>query len=254
MTSNDITAAILIIGNEILSGRTQDANTQFIASRLSKRGVRLCEVRVVRDIKEDIIEATHALRKKYRYVFTTGGIGPTHDDITADCIAEAFGTAIDVNSEARAILKKYYDENGTEMNEARLRMARIPHGATLIHNPVSAAPGFKIGNVFVMAGVPKIMQSMFDHVETMIESGPPVLSNSVTCNLREGDIADGLARVQNDFPDIEIGSYPGMGVKGHNVSVVLRGTDETRLAAATEQVITVITDKGGEPRAVALRS
>lgn len=253
MPQADITAAILIIGNEILSGRTQDSNIQFIASRLSKRGIRLNEVRIVRDEKDAIVQALNELRKKYRYLFTTGGIGPTHDDITAECVALAFGAALAVHEEARSRLAAFYKESGTEMNEARLRMARVPVGSALIDNPISAAPGFKTGNVFVMAGVPSIMQAMFDHVETMIESGVPLYSNTVSCKMREGDIAIELEAIQKSFPDVEIGSYPGMGVKGRNLSLVLRSADESRLAAATEKVMGLIRSKGEEPRAVGLR-
>ncbi len=253
MTSKDLSAAILIIGNEILSGRTQDANIQHIASRLSKRGVILHEVRVVRDETNAVVSALNELRKKYKYVFTTGGIGPTHDDITAECVAEAFGTALAINDEAKSRMQAYYKEKNVEMNEGRLRMARIPVGATLINNPVSAAPGFKIGNVFVMAGVPNIMQEMFNHVETMLETGVPVMSNSVACKMREGDIALELEAIQKKFPDVEIGSYPGMSVKGPTLSLVLRGTEEDLLNAATEDVMQLIRSKGDEPRAVALR-
>lgn len=251
--AQDLTAAILIIGNEILSGRTQDANTQFIASRLSKRGIRLNEMRVVRDEREAVIAALNELRKKYKYVFTTGGIGPTHDDITSECVAEAFGTELNINPEAKKIMETYYKTSGTELNAARLRMARVPVGGILIKNPISAAPGFKIGNVFVMAGVPNIMQAMFDHAETMLESGTPMLSNTVTCKMREGDIALELDAIQKEFPDVEIGSYPGMGVKGRNLSIVLRASEEKRLSLATEKVMTLIRDKGDEPRAVGLR-
>lgn len=253
MTGTDITSAILIIGNEILSGRTQDCNVQFIADRLAKRGIKLCEVRIVRDEAEAVVGALNDLRRKYRYVFTTGGIGPTHDDITAECMALAFGTSLAVNDEARKRMEAFYKETGTTLNEARLRMARIPLGGTLIDNPVSAAPGFKIGNVFVMAGVPNIMQAMFGHVETMLETGTPLLSNTVSCKMREGDIALELEAVQKEFPDVEIGSYPGMGVGGRNLSLVLRGADEGRLTAATEKVMGLIRSKGGDPRALGLR-
>jgi molybdenum cofactor synthesis domain-containing protein len=229
------TAAILIIGNEILSGKTQDTNTPWLAQRLGERGIRLCEVRVVRDEEEAIVRAVHALKDAYTYVFTTGGIGPTHDDITADCMARAFGVEIGVREDARALLAAYYSATGKELNDARLRMARIPSGAALIDNPVSGAPGFKLENVYVMAGVPKIMQGMFGAFADTLKGGPPVLSRAVTGAIRESDIAEELAAIQNAFPDIEIGSYPKMKEGRPEVSLVLRGQDEKRLSAALVQ-------------------
>lgn len=239
-------AAILVIGNEILSGSTQDINVAFIAKRLGQRGIPVHEVRVVRDVEAEVVEAVNALRRKYKYVFTTGGIGPTHDDITSECMAKAFGVPHVVAPEAKKRLEDYYAKTGTTLNEARLRMATVPAGSILIDNTVSAAPGFAIGNVFVMAGVPKIMQSMFDHVDTMIEGGPILLSQTVKCNQKEGDIGKELGDIQKDFPDIDIGSYPHM-YQTPSLSLVLRGTDSARIAAAAEKVKALIRAKGEEP-------
>lgn len=239
-------AAILIIGNEILSGSTQDINVAFIAKRLGQRGIPVHEVRVVRDVESEVVEAVNTLRHKYKYLFTTGGIGPTHDDITSECLAKAFGVPHVIAPEAKRRLEEYYAKAGTPMNEARLRMAKVPAGSVLIDNTVSAAPGFAIGNVFVMAGVPKIMQSMFDHVDTMIEGGPALLSKMVKCNQKEGDIGQGLGDIQKEFADIDIGSYPHMYQKP-SLSLVLRGTDEARLAAAAEKVKALIRQLGEEP-------
>jgi molybdenum cofactor synthesis domain-containing protein len=240
------TTAILVIGNEILSGSTQDANIAYIAKHMSLRGIRVMEVRVVADIPAAIIAALNALRETYTYVFTTGGIGPTHDDITADCVAAAFGAAIDVRDDARAILQAYYDERGVPLNEARLRMARIPDGAKLIDNPVSAAPGFNIGNVFVMAGVPKIMQAMLLHVDTMIEGGAPVLSKTVACNQKEGDVAFELGDIQKKYDGVDIGSYPRDGQKP-SLLLILRGTDAPALEAAANDVAELVRKRGEEP-------
>lgn len=246
MTAPSPTAAILVIGNEILSGSTQDANISYIAKHMNQRGIRIMEVRVVPDIPAAIIAAVNALRAAYTYVFTTGGIGPTHDDITADCVAEAFGAKIDVRDDARAILQAYYDAQGVQINEARLRMARIPDGATLIDNPVSAAPGFKIGNVFVMAGVPKIMQSMLLHVDQMTEGGAPVLARTIACNQKEGDVAFTLGDIQKRYADIDIGSYPRNG-NNPSLLLILRGTDAAQLDAATAEVAAMVRAQGEEP-------
>jgi molybdenum cofactor synthesis domain-containing protein len=232
-------AAILIIGNEILSGRVQDVNIKFIAERLGLRGIKLAEVRVVRDEEEAVVKAVRALSEEYDYVFSTGGIGPTHDDITAECMAKAFGAALDVNPGAKRLLADYYAGKGVELTEGRLRMARIPAGATLIANPVSGAPGFKIRNVFVMAGVPTIMQGMFLSIEPTLAKGAPMLSDTVTGSLRESEIALEMEQIQKQHPDIEIGSYPTMG-PSPSVSVVLRGTDEKKLKAATEKILKMV--------------
>lgn len=241
------TAALLIIGNEILSGRTTDANTSYIAGRLNALGIRLCEVRVVPDIEAEIVDAVNALRARYSYVFTTGGIGPTHDDITADCVAKAFDVALEENAEARRRLEERYAETGIELNEARLRMARAPAGAVLIDNPVSAAPGFQIGNVFVMAGVPKIMQAMFESLRERLVGGDPLISRSISCRLPEGKIAQGLGEIQARHAGVDIGSYPSYSSSGFGVAVVLRHSDRTVLDAAAAEVIELIRDLGGDP-------
>ncbi len=241
------TAALLIIGNEILSGRTTDANLPYIAGRLNDLGIRLCEVRVVPDIEAEVVNAVNALRARYTYVFTTGGIGPTHDDITADCIAKAFGVAPIENVEARRLLEERYAEAGIELNEARLRMARTPEGATLIDNPVSAAPGFQVENVFVMAGVPKIMQAMFESLRERLVGGDPLLSRSIACELPEGKLAQGLGEIQARHAGVDIGSYPSYSSAGFGVAVVLRHTDPVVLDAAAGEVATLIRELGGEP-------
>lgn len=230
------TAAVLLIGNEVLSGRTKDRNLGFIADYLSSLGIDLMEARVVADDEDDIVAAVNALRTRYSYVFTTGGIGPTHDDITADSIAKAFGVGISHHPEAVAILSAYYAENGREGNEARMRMARIPHGATLVDNPVSKAPGFRLENVFVMAGVPKIMQAMMDSIAPHLTKGVIVRSRTVVFEGGEGDIAKPLKDIQSQFPDVTIGSYPFQSQKGFNTNLVLRSRDEAKLTEAVKLV------------------
>ena len=238
-----VTAGLVIIGNEVLSGRTRDANTAFLAERLNALGVRLREVRVVRDEFEAIARAVNALRAENDYVFTTGGIGPTHDDITAEAMARAFGLPLTEHPEALARLERHYARS--EFTPARRRMANTPEGATLIDNPVSAAPGFQVENVFVMAGVPKIMQAMFESVRHRLVGGAPLLSRTVRTNLPEGRIAERLGHLQADFPDIEIGSYPHMNALGPNVRLVLRGTAASRIDAAVAALKQVIADLGG---------
>jgi molybdenum cofactor synthesis domain-containing protein len=233
--SDDVTAAILVIGNEILSGRTQDINVQYIATGLGQAGVRLKEVRVVADDEAAIVDAVNALRSKHRYVFTTGGIGPTHDDITAECIAKAFGVKLLRDPRAvERLLKQIKPEN---LNEARLRMANIPEGAELIDNPVSHAPGFHIGNVYVMAGVPRIMQAMFDGVKQTLTGGARVLSASVVIHAPEGSVATPLAEIQNKAPDIEIGSYPFAKDGRFGTVIVTRGTERARVVEISAQVL-----------------
>ncbi|UCH74564.1 MAG: competence/damage-inducible protein A [Rhodospirillales bacterium] len=244
--SKIVTAALLIIGNEILSGRTKDANLPFIAEGLGTMGIRLSEVRVVPDVAEEIIGAVNVLREKYDYLFTTGGIGPTHDDITAECVAAALDLPLVQNVEARRRLEERWASTGIEINEARLRMANTPEGATLIDNPVSAAPGFQIENVFVMAGVPKIMQAMFGSLRERLVGGAPLLSESVVCNLPEGQLATGLAALQERYPDVDIGSYPSYAHSGFRVAVVLRHTDADLLEAAAAAVMVLIDELGGE--------
>jgi molybdenum cofactor synthesis domain-containing protein len=230
-----VTAAVLVIGDEILSGRTKDKNIGYIAEYLTGIGVDLREVRVVADEEDAIVTAVNALRQCYTYVFTTGGIGPTHDDITADCVAKAFGVGIDVDARARAMLLQRIAEK--DLNEARLRMARIPAGADLIVNKVSSAPGFRIGNVFVMAGVPAIMQAMLDEVAPTLRTGAKMLSESVRADLREGDIGTELGNIARAHPAVLIGSYPFMDDRARpNTTVVVRARDPAALAAAKAAV------------------
>ncbi|MBI4273973.1 MAG: competence/damage-inducible protein A [Rhizobiales bacterium] len=232
-----VTAAVLVIGDEILSGRTKDKNIGFIAEYLTNLGIDLREVRVVPDVETEIVDALNALRHRYTYVFTTGGIGPTHDDITADCVAKAFGVSIDYDSRAVAIMKARFDAMGTEMNEARMRMTRIPKGADIVHNKVSAAPGFWIGNVIVMAGVPSIMQAMLDDVAPKLKTGVKMLSETVRADAREGDIGSELGQIAKANPDVIIGSYPFMDEnRGPNTNIVVRARDPQKLTAAKRAV------------------
>jgi molybdenum cofactor synthesis domain-containing protein len=230
-----VTAALLIIGDEILSGRTKDKNIGYIAEYLGRIGIDLKEVRVVGDAEAAIVEALNALRTRYSYVFTTGGIGPTHDDITADCVAKAFGVGIDVDPRVVALLKERFSD--VELNAARLRMARIPDGAELIPNKVSRAPGFRIGNVMVMAGVPTIMQAMLDEAAKTLKTGARVLSETIRADAREGDIGTPLAEIAKAHPDTMIGSYPFFDeARGPNTNIVVRSRDAATLAAAKAAV------------------
>ncbi len=230
-----VTAAILVIGDEILSGRTKDKNIGYIAEYMTAIGIDVREVRVVPDIEAEIVAALNALRARYTHVFTTGGIGPTHDDITADAVAKAFGVSIDVDERAVALLLERIAK--ADLNEARLRMARIPAGAALIENSVSKAPGFSIGNVHVMAGVPNVMQAMLDALAPRLKTGRAMLSRSLAAGLKEGDIAAPFGVVQSQFPDVSMGSYPNFqeGV-GYTTTLVLRSRDEARLDAAEAAV------------------
>ena len=231
---DEVTAALVIIGNEVLSGRTQDANLQYIANGLNDVGVRLKEVRVVADDEAAIITAVNELRSSFAYVFTTGGIGPTHDDITAQCIADAFGVALKRDSRAvERLLRQIKPEN---LNEVRLRMANIPDGADLIDNPVSHAPGFRIGNVFVMAGVPKIMRAMFDGVRGSLKRGAKMVSQNVSIHIREGAIAEGLRQIQDRRPEVEIGSYPFSRDGNYGTVIVTRGTDRALVGQVSREV------------------
>lgn len=230
-----VTAALLVIGNEILSGRTKDRNIGHIAEVLTGIGIDLKEVRVVVDEEPAIVAALNELRARYDYVFTTGGIGPTHDDITADSVAAAFGVPLDHHPRAVALLRERL--GGGDLNPARMRMARIPRGGALIENRVSAAPGFWIGNVIVMAGVPAIMQAMLDEVRPKLRTGAKLIAETVRADLREGDIGSELAAVAATYPDVMIGSYPFMDeVRGPNTNVVLRARDPDKLAAAKAAV------------------
>jgi len=234
-SSRIVTAAILVIGDEILSGRTKDQNIGYIAEYLTKIGIDLREVRVVADDEAAIVEALNALRGRNTYVFTTGGIGPTHDDITADSVAKAFGVGIDHHPEVVARFRERW--NGQELNEARLRMARIPDGAELIQSATILAPGFKLGNVIVMAGVPSIMQAMMDIISPKLKSGVKMLSDSVRANAREGDIGGPLRVIAEAHPDTIIGSYPFTDEeKKPNTNLVVRSRDPDKLAAAMNAV------------------
>jgi molybdenum cofactor synthesis domain-containing protein len=236
------TAAMLVIGDEILSGRTRDANMYHLAGQLTGAGITLAEVRVVSDETSAIARAVNALRAQYDHVFTSGGIGPTHDDITADAIASAFGVSISVRADARALLAAHYDRAGLVLNAARERMARIPDGALLIDNPVSTAPGFSLGNVHVMAGVPNIFQAMLASVLPTLTGGQPLLSASLRVLRGEGDIAAPFAALAADYPDLSMGSYPFTqnGVFGTNL--VIRGTDALMIAGAMARLTALFGD------------
>ena len=230
-----MTAAILVIGDEILSGRTKDKNIGTIADYLTAIGIDLREVRIVPDEPDAIVGAVNALRAAHTYLFTTGGIGPTHDDITADCVAKAFGVGIDVDPRAKAMLLERHKPE--DLNEARLRMARIPDGADLIANPISKAPGFRIGNVFVMAGVPAIMQAMLDQVGPTLPTGARMLSETVEAgNLPEGNYAAGLAEIAKSYAEVSIGSYPSMTKDGFANRIVARGKDAASVARARAEI------------------
>ena len=232
-TAEIITAAVLVIGDEILSGRTKDKNIGYIADHLTAIGIQLKEVRIVPDVEADIVHAVNTLRSRYTYVFTTGGIGPTHDDITSDCIAKAFGVKIDVDPRALAIMKPAYEKRGLEMTPARLRMARLPEGSELVQNSISTAPGFKIGNVIVMAGIPNIMQVMLGAVTPQLKTGRKMLSETIEMMRPEGEIADMFGAHQKEFPDVSMGSYPfTREARVFGTHLVLRSTSPERLADA----------------------
>jgi len=230
------TAAMLVIGDEILSGRTRDSNMHHLAQQLTAHGIDLCEARVVADTHQGIIAAVQALSASYDHVFTSGGIGPTHDDITAEAVAAAFDTPISIRDDARALLQAHYDRSGQELNEARLRMARIPDGAALIDNPVSTAPGFTLRNVHVMAGVPSVFEAMVASVLPTLTGGAPLLSQTIRIDCGEGEIAGPLTRLAEAHPDVSIGSYPFIrnGVYGSNI--VVRGTDGPQIDAVITEL------------------
>jgi molybdenum cofactor synthesis domain-containing protein len=240
-----VTAAILVIGNEILSGRTKDANLHYLATGLTAIGIRLMEARVVPDIEARIIEAVNALRIGYDYVFTTGGIGPTHDDITSESVAKAFGVQLIKHPKAVDLLTKHYGE--ANLTAARLRMAHVPEGATLIDNPISTAPGFRIGNVHVLAGVPAICQAMFDGLKGGLTRGDPVHSKTVSAHVGEGVIAHDLGKLQERFPSLDIGSYPFFRQGKFGASFVIRGTDEAAIGNAAAELRTIIRNLNAEP-------
>jgi molybdenum cofactor synthesis domain-containing protein len=237
MSERTVTAALVIIGNEILSGRTPDANLAFIAKELNEAGVQLKEARVVPDEEAAIVEAVNACRARHAYVFTTGGIGPTHDDITAQCIAKAVGRPYRRHPEAERRLRAYYPPE--KLNDARLKMAEMPEGAELIDNPISVAPGFRVENVFVLPGVPSILQAMFAGVKPRLRGGAVVHTRTITLFCPEGDIAAALGKVQAEHPAVEIGSYPFMRQDRFGTSLVFRSGDQAELARAAEALLVV---------------
>ena len=245
MPKDIYTAALIIIGDEVLSGRTKDANTPYAAEKLNGSGVRLKEVRIIPDDADTIIGTVNEMRKSHDYVFTTGGIGPTHDDITSENVAKAFGVELELNEAAYAELLAYYKDE-SQITESRKKMAMIPKGAKLIDNPVSGAPGIHIGNVYVMAGVPRIMQAMLDSVLPTLTGGKAVMSRSVDADLAESFVADGLAEIQNKYNDVSIGSYPKYQNGKFGTSLVMRGTDEAALESCVNDVTALVRSLGEE--------
>jgi molybdenum cofactor synthesis domain-containing protein len=243
-----VRAALIIIGNEILSGRTKDANLQHLAKELNGVGVILSEARVIPDVESAIIAAVNEMRAAYDYVFTTGGIGPTHDDITAGCVAKAFGLPLIRNAEAVALMEAHYAKTGRELNDARLRMANTPEGASLVKNPISTAPGFRIENVYVLAGVPMVMQAMLEGLKHDLVGGKTMQSRAVASYIGEGNMAQGLSALQDKYNALDIGSYPFY--KSGNrfgTTIVLRHTDDQLLEAAVQEVAELMRSLGGEP-------
>ncbi|MEL7543390.1 MAG: molybdopterin-binding protein [Pseudomonadota bacterium] len=244
--SETITAAMVVIGDEILSGRTKDLNIGYLADHLTAIGIQLREVRIVPDVEAEIVEALNALRTRNTYVFTTGGIGPTHDDITADSVAAAFGVTIDVDPRAVAIMQPYYAERGLEFTDARRRMARIPDGADLIENAVSNAPGFMLENVIVMAGIPKVMQVMLDAVTPKLRTGAKMLSKTIALHRPESEISDLLGKAQETWPDVSMGSYPFFEDGSYGTQMVFRSTDAAQLDVVTAHVRQALDARGWE--------
>ena len=240
------TACLLVIGNEVLSGRTQDANIQYLATRLGEIGIPLREVRVIPDVAATIIGTVNEVRARFDHVFTTGGIGPTHDDITSECVAAAFGVPWETHPEAWARLDRQYKPGS--FNAARQRMATLPRGADLIDNPVSIAPGFTIGNVHVMAGVPRIMQAMFEGLAPRLAGGPPIVSRAVYAHgLPEGRVAEGLGAIQARYPGLDLGSYPYYRASGNGVAIVAKGPDAAQAEAAIAEVTALMLALGATP-------
>lgn len=239
------TACFIIIGNEILSGRTQDVNLAYLAKILGDLGISLKEVRIIPDAERIIVLTVNSLRGEFDYVFTSGGIGPTHDDITSASIAQAFGVKLFRHPQVVRLLEDHYRGTAHDLNEARLKMADIPEGVSLIDNPVSRAPGFKIGNVYVLAGVPKIFQAMVDGLKGALKGGPPILSQTVSCDLPEGKIASGLAIIQSRYREVEIGSYPYFRAGVFGTSLVLRSIDQAALSKAATEVAELVHTLGG---------
>tara|TARA_B100001248_G_scaffold156745_1_gene117998 strand:+ start:3244 stop:4020 length:777 start_codon:yes stop_codon:yes gene_type:complete len=242
-----VTAAFVIIGNEILSGRTKDVNLSYLATALVQVGIRLDEVRVIRDDQSTIANTVKTLRSEYDYVFTSGGIGPTHDDITCDSIALSFELDVHHHPEALKRMKAHAKKRGVELNEARLRMARTPLGASLINNPISAAPGFTIENVHVMAGVPSVFQAMVNELLPTLRRGTKIYSRTVISNLGEGTVANGLEKIQSKYPTIDIGSYPFFKNGIYGTSLVLRGAKVNDLDVAAKDIFNLIKEYGGHP-------
>lgn len=246
MNGTNPTACLLVIGNEVLSGRTQDANIRFLATGLGELGIPLREVRIIPDVAQTLIDTVNEVRAKFDYVFTTGGIGPTHDDITSECVAAAFGVPWEPHPEAWARMERAYKPG--EFNAARQRMATMPRGATLIDNAMSVAPGFQIGNVYVMAGVPRVMQSMFEWLAPRLQGGAKVQQRAVhAMGLPEGVIAEGLSAIQARYPDLDIGSYPFYRPTGNGVSLVAKGTELVSVEGAIAEITALITQLGKTP-------
>ena len=231
-------ASLIIIGNEILSGRTQDKNLSYLATWLNEIGIQLSEVRVIRDEEDEIVDTVNLLRKKYDYVFTTGGIGPTHDDITSESIAKAFNVELETNPEALKILQSYYKEG--ELNEARLKMTLLPKGAELVENPVTKAPGFKMENVFVMAGIPSIMQGMLEGAKAFLKIGNKMTSKSIDVFMPESYVAEELSKMQDNYPEVEIGSYPFNKEGQFGTSLVMRSANLDTLERCASDVAEMV--------------
>lgn len=242
--SSEVTAGVIIIGNEVLSGRTQDVNLAYMGKQLDALGISIMEARVIPDVEQTIIDTVNHFRETYTYVFTTGGIGPTHDDITSAAIAKTFNVNLEKNPEAVSLLEKYFKPGG--INEARMKMAHIPEGAKLIDNPLSHAPGFQLKNVFVMAGVPSIMQLMFDGITDRLVGGDPIITVNVATNIGEGVFAADLEKLQDEYPDISIGSYPYFRNRKLGVNLVMRSTNIDRLEELKEKLTTTLTLLGGK--------
>jgi molybdenum cofactor synthesis domain-containing protein len=246
MTQRSPTACLLVIGNEVLSGRTRDANVQFLATRLGEIGIPLREVRIIPDVQGTIVATVNEVRPRFDHVFTTGGIGPTHDDITSECVAAAFGVPWEPHPEAWARLERHYAPG--EFNPARQRMATMPRGAKLIDNAISIAPGFTIGNVHVLAGVPRIMQAMFESLAQTLQGGPPVASRTVHADgVMEGRIAEGLALIQSRWPSLDVGSYPYYRMGGGGVALVAKGVDANAVESAAREITILLRAVGGRP-------
>lgn len=242
-----VTSAFVIIGNEILSGRTKDVNLSYLAAELVDAGIQLEEVRVIQDNHDVIAKTIQSLKKKYDYVFTSGGIGPTHDDITCDSVAQSFGLGVHHHPEALKRMQAHAEKRGVELNEARLRMARTPVGAVLILNPISAAPGFSVENVHVMAGVPSVFQAMVKELIPTLRKGTKIHSKTIISNLGEGTIAGDLEVVQKEYPNVDIGSYPFFRAGSYGTSLVMRGPSVEELSNVAKEIRNLVTDHGGEP-------